>query len=167
MSTQALPLQALKGADNKDASDSKAPSQSSYPAGWGQWQKGWVEPARPNLNIAKMLRQGTGNASVESDGCSQEPKEWISDALQLVLLPSKGRGLVLSRSVKAGELLLVSKALFLAPADQIQQLALSWLLEATLREKQQFYSLYDGSNGPERSAETMVESAARWGPLDS
>jgi hypothetical protein len=42
-----------------------------------------------------------------------------------VLLPSKGRGLVLSRSVKAGELLLVSKALFLAPADQIQYLGRS------------------------------------------
>ena len=31
-----------------------------------------------------------------------------------------------------------------------RQLALSWLLEATPREKQQFYSLYDGCNGPER-----------------
>jgi len=33
-----------------------------------------------------------------------------------------------------------------------RQLALSWLLEATPREKQQFYSLYDGCNGPEREA---------------
>ncbi|CAE7471071.1 unnamed protein product, partial [Symbiodinium microadriaticum] len=64
-----------------------------------------------------------------------------------VLLPGKGRGLVASRSVEAGELLMVSRALFLAPADQIQQLAVSWILEATPRKKQQFYSLFDGTNG--------------------
>ena len=119
-----------------DASESKAPS-SSYPAGWGQWQKapccavsfrncdvwerwsypripsliivvsplnrfkpitwwvslhsqGWVEPARPNLNIAKMLRQGTA-ASVDTEGSSQEPKKWhLGDGLAWEISEANG-----------------------------------------------------------------------------
>ena len=55
--------------------------------------------------------------------CQKIPKNpKLQVFLRQVLLPSKGRGLVLSRSVQAGELLLVSKALFLAPAEQIQRL---------------------------------------------
>jgi hypothetical protein len=49
-----------------------------------------VEPARPNLNIAKMLRQGTA-ASVDTEGSSQEPKEWhLGDGLAWEISEANG-----------------------------------------------------------------------------
>ncbi|CAJ1337151.1 unnamed protein product, partial [Effrenium voratum] len=129
------------------AKAAKAETASERPAGWGQWQKAWVQPARPVVDLAKMLRGDAPEALPEAEEAEVEAEEWLSDALQLVLLPGRGRGLALARPVEAGELLMVSKALFLAPADQIQPVAVSWLLEATVRQKQQFYSLFDGSNG--------------------
>ncbi|CAJ1389834.1 unnamed protein product [Effrenium voratum] len=129
------------------AKAAKAETASERPAGWGQWQKAWVQPARPVVDLAKMLRGDAPEALPEAEEAEVEAEEWLSDALQLVLLPGRGRGLTLARPVEAGELLMVSKALFLAPADQIQPVAVSWLLEATVRQKQQFYSLFDGSNG--------------------
>ncbi|CAE7949332.1 unnamed protein product [Symbiodinium sp. KB8] len=122
----------------------KPPAPPAPSRSWGHWQEGWIEPARPNVDLGRLLRN---SVSEGQEGQGPEPPEWYSDALQLVLLPGKGRGLVASRSVEAGELLMVSRALFLAPADQIQQLAVSWILEATPRKKQQFYSLFDGTNG--------------------
>eukprot|EP00927_Polykrikos_kofoidii_P009360 TRINITY_DN13904_c0_g1_i1.p1 TRINITY_DN13904_c0_g1~~TRINITY_DN13904_c0_g1_i1.p1 ORF type:complete len:1060 (-),score=190.57 TRINITY_DN13904_c0_g1_i1:92-2803(-) len=131
------------------------------PPEWAMpWQKLWVEPGRPNVDLVKALKvaagmSGGGDRSRSGDG-TKEPKEWYSAAVEIVELAGKGRGLVITRDVQAGELLFVSRALFSAPAAHLQTTAVNWLCQATPRQRQQFYSLFDGNSTPAAAATPMA-----------
>eukprot|EP00930_Biecheleria_cincta_P002436 TRINITY_DN103449_c0_g1_i1.p1 TRINITY_DN103449_c0_g1~~TRINITY_DN103449_c0_g1_i1.p1 ORF type:complete len:765 (+),score=150.32 TRINITY_DN103449_c0_g1_i1:124-2418(+) len=163
---------ASENSDKSDEQDTFIPGAASQRAARRRTQgyggpaddRTFVEPARTRISLADQLKAAMAAARVQPQSSStgqeesresrahapineSEPAEWLSDALELVLLPGRGRGLIVNREVAAGELLMVSHALFMAPADVIQQCVVSWLLEGSPRCKQQFYALFDGKNG--------------------
>ncbi|CAE8626708.1 unnamed protein product [Polarella glacialis] len=78
-----------------------------------------------------------------------EHLEWLSESVDLVLVRDRGRALVARTHIAAGDLLFVCSSVFMASAEQLGMSVLNWLQnpQASTRDKQQFYALFDGNNG--------------------
>ena len=178
------------GAQGRASNSSWVPEWAQPPPNWPEG-KPLVELSRPNVNPDRILEKAMEAAEAASleerpvrappafapsapsaataatvpsaaAPAAAEAAEWRSDAVDVALVPGRGRGLVVRRAVEAGELLMVLPVAFAAPAKRLAVAVAAWLSGpscASVRARQQFYSLFDGANGGELPPLALFDAA--------
>eukprot|EP00929_Paragymnodinium_shiwhaense_P033798 TRINITY_DN18497_c1_g1_i1.p1 TRINITY_DN18497_c1_g1~~TRINITY_DN18497_c1_g1_i1.p1 ORF type:complete len:906 (-),score=216.29 TRINITY_DN18497_c1_g1_i1:76-2793(-) len=100
--------------------------------------------------IEKQARPPRKPVAVPAVDAAAEPPEWVSKSVSICRLSrGKGRGLVTTRPVEAGELLMVTRASFMGAAEVLAASVVSWFRApgTSQLDKQKVYAAFDGSNG--------------------